>query len=653
MATAPGIHPSVNITEFPVEERRIIYALSECFYVTNADDIKLGTATYRYVITRPADNVAHAIPNAREIIFLFSPYENFEARTLDAYFHVQSSFEDHRINGHFRLLCSLDPNIKLKMQKICIDEPDIPVTIPFTYDELDTKNIRQRVTSAARESYHFRDLFAQRSPLQNDTYFFGRSDILARLRDRISRSENSGVFGLRKSGKTSILLAAQRAAQADGHRFTLLDCQSPSVTSGAWHDVLRLISVNLRKLAGLSTTVQPVGDFSAATAAESFEKAVNDVYSRGKRLSIVAFDEIEHLSPNSGAGNWRNGENAKFLWQTIRSVQQRIPGRISFLIAGTNPQITESRQIAGADNPLLEYVHADYLGGLSDRELQSMCQSIGDLMGMDFEIDAIATLYKSLGGHPYLSRQVCSHIHQNLSIHNRPARVTNTDVSIALGSFDFAPLLDDVLSSLRERYPDEYTLLQWIALGDEEQVAYFIDQDPQFARHLEGYGIIDVIAGRVRPRLELALDYLRRRAKRSELIKGATDRWADISARRGAIEVELRAILRGRIIELFGKAGAADGLRAWLTRRRAEEIEHCSLEEIFSPEDCRLYWSDVMQAMRSDEKYWASRLDASADEIFPRLELINKHRNDAHAKEFKSVAYDQLSDALDWLREAV
>ena len=653
MPTAPGLHPSVRLEEFDVNERRTAYALSSCFYITNARSITLGSATYKYLIMRPAENIEHALPNAREVTFLFSPYDNFEARTLDAYFHIQQSFEDHRINGHFRLLCSKDNNIRLKMQKVCIDEPDIPVTIPFLYDQFLNGDARQIIIGAARESYHFRDLFAQRSPLQNDTYFFGRSAFLAGLRDRMGRAENSGVFGLRKSGKTSILLAAERSAKTDGHRFVFIDCQSPSVSTGNWNDVLRLIASQLRRAAGLSTTPVGLGDFSPSAAAESFEKTINDVYSRGKRLSVIAFDEIEHLSPNSGVERWRSGENSRFLWQTLRSIQQRTPGRLCFLIAGTNPQITEIRQIAGSDNPLLEYIHSQYLGGLSDAEIQLMCQSIGNLMGMDFDIESISDLYKSLGGHPYLTRQVCSFIHQRLSFEGRPTPVLYGDVHNALIKLDFSPLLDDVLSSLRERYPDEYECLRWIATGNIDQVQYFADRDPAFLRHLSGYGLIDVSGNTVRPRMELALEYLRRTASQSELIQQPEQRWAAAAARRGAVETRLRSAIRERSVDRFGKTDAADGIRRCLSRKRSEEVAAHSLDELFLASNSRLYWSDLLSIMESDREYWSLRLSAEFSEISRRMMTINDLRYDAHAKEFSNSDFDALLTNLAWLEEAL
>lgn len=356
MPTNPGRHAAATLSGFDFLEKKIVDNLALHFYITGSDVISFGNATYKYVTMRPSHNIEHAIPQAREFLCLFSPYENFEARTLDAYYRIIERFEPYRINGHFRLLFSQDKEIGGRLTRIFSSEPDIPVTIPLNYEEGASGGLGSTLTRVVRQNYHFRDLFAQRDPLQENTFFFGRSNLLRGLRDRMARGEMSGVFGLRKSGKTSVLLAAERYARADGHRFALMDCQSASVTAAKWNEVLRQIAVILRTQAGLASTPAQLGDFSPLHAATAFEKTINDVFAVGKRVSVIGFDEIEHVSPGSGIPSWRDGENARFLWQTVRSVHQKTGRKFAVIVAGTNPSIVESRKLSGSDNPLLEYI---------------------------------------------------------------------------------------------------------------------------------------------------------------------------------------------------------------------------------------------------------------------------------------------------------
>lgn len=655
MATAPGIHPGVDLDRdgFTVLERNIVYDFARHLYVTRSGCVAVGNSDYRYVSVRPSDHIEHALPNAREFLILFSSYENFEARTLDAYSLAEQDFEERRITRYFRVLLSADKKVIPKLQKICAEEPDIPVTVPIRYDSISSGNSGDLLIAATRENYHFRDLFAQRDPLKEPTYFFGRSELLSGLRDRTSRGENCGIFGLRKSGKTSVLLAVERYAKTDGHRYIHIDCQSAGVTTVRWNDLLKSIAQKLRKLAGLAITPVQLGEFTPSAAADSFERAVNEAYSNGKKQLIIAFDEIEQISPGTGRAHWGEGDDALLFWQTIRSIHQRSKARFAFILAGTNPVILESRKLSGSDNPLLEYVHIDYLPGLTDHEVQGMCNTLGNLMGVNFEVSAVAALYEAMGGHAYLTRQVCSHVHKSKPFTNRPLAIAADDVGQALSSLDFSPLLDDIVMSLKERFPEEYTMLEWVALEDGDQVKYFLEEDAFFARHLEGYGLVVREGEALRPRMRLATEYLRRSAKQSGLVKTPSDRWGVIARRRGEIEVSLRMILRNRLIDLHGKAGALGGLTSVLTKRRGEDLQNCGFDEVFSERDCRLYWSDLISAVRTDREYWERRLGMDSSVLLTLLDKINVYRNDAHAKTMSDAEFDELMGLIDSLAEAV
>jgi hypothetical protein len=282
-----------------------------------------------------------------------------------------------------------------------------------------------------------------------------------------------------------------------------------------------------------------------------------------------------------------------------------------------------------------------------------MCSTIGALMGMEFTVEAAALLYSKLGGHPFLTRQICSHIHKSLPYDSRPIEVDHEIVKSSIEQFDFSSLLDDMLFSLKDRYPDEYDCLQWVALGDQEQIGYFLKHDPRFLSHLEGYGILSVDGERVSPKMGMAIDYIRGRARTSSLVKKQPDRWAYIASRRGLIERDLRFILRNRLIECFGKADAAENLREILTNERAKQIAHCGLDEIFAESDCKLYWSDIMMAIRDDVEYWCERLGMKREELLGQLDFINKFRNDAHARPISDGDFDSLQKSFDALREAI
>lgn len=80
------------------------------------------------------------------------------------------------------------------------------------------------------------DLFSDKNPVREDAFFFGRRDYVNDIVDKYKRGIHSGVFGLRRSGKTSVLLAVQRLLDAQNYRNLFIPCENLSNLS--WHKAL-------------------------------------------------------------------------------------------------------------------------------------------------------------------------------------------------------------------------------------------------------------------------------------------------------------------------------------------------------------------------------------------------------------------------------
>lgn len=144
----------------------------------------------------------------------FSNYEKFEPRTFDAIAEVYRRNEQQfRIDRICSIIISKDKNVIEELHQILKNDIEMQVVVPFRYVELQSGDKTQLITNRFREHFYERDLFAFESPLKKDIYFFGRRDYIHELLSRHNSSENSGVFGLRRSGKTSVLQAVERAAK--------------------------------------------------------------------------------------------------------------------------------------------------------------------------------------------------------------------------------------------------------------------------------------------------------------------------------------------------------------------------------------------------------------------------------------------------------
>jgi len=95
----PGIHPNATLENFNEEEKKIIKKLSSDWYITNSGGtIKLSvTSCYKYFLLKPTAKYQELFNIEREIIVVFSDYNDFEPRTLDAFDYVINQHQELRI----------------------------------------------------------------------------------------------------------------------------------------------------------------------------------------------------------------------------------------------------------------------------------------------------------------------------------------------------------------------------------------------------------------------------------------------------------------------------------------------------------------------------------------------------------------------------
>ena len=164
----------------------------------------------------------------REIIVIFSPFGRFEPRTLDAIDYVSQKHQALRLEKICSIVISKDDNIEDKLQELLKNEKESQIVIPFSYTELINTNDPFFIRNRFKKYFYSRDLFAFESPLKKDLYFFGRNGIINEIVNRHKSNENSGLFGLRKTGKTSLIFGVQRTLSKVDEKSVFIDCQNPS-----------------------------------------------------------------------------------------------------------------------------------------------------------------------------------------------------------------------------------------------------------------------------------------------------------------------------------------------------------------------------------------------------------------------------------------
>lgn len=245
----PGIHPSVELEKFNQEEQQIIRSLGEAFYVTNGGrELIVSGWPYRYVLVKPTEDYVVNFNLQREIPVILSDYMAFEPRSLDVAAEVAKVVPARlRLDRSCQIVVSSDNAIEEKLGELLRDSNLSSVVIPFSYGEFVTKRMNpQSILNRFRKYLFDADLFTTSRPIENDVFFFGRREYALDIATKCKNSSYlCGVFGLRRSGKTSMLFAVKRQLESAGCPVVFIPCQEKLDTLD-WRDALYQVSEEVR-----------------------------------------------------------------------------------------------------------------------------------------------------------------------------------------------------------------------------------------------------------------------------------------------------------------------------------------------------------------------------------------------------------------------
>ena len=315
-----------------------------------------------------------------------------------------------------------------------------------------------------------RDLFAHTYPVFGKR-FFGRDRILAELKDAIVSAKPSGIFGLRKVGKTSLLKECERRATASGDIVVYVDLlRVPAGVNDArwlyWR-IANLLHDQTVNRGHLSTRWKLGGryqdyldvpdDFPVPVAFDADLSGLIGSVAHAKWGTrprvVLLLDEIERILP-------RKLDKSEFtgffdFLSYLRGFAQETR-ELALVVAGANPSVSEISQFNGRDNPVFNFFQEVYLQLLEPNEARAMMRALGRGMGVKFNDSACNSIIDLTGGHPYFSREFCSFLAREYS--ERPLSVTKDKVESVVeryleevGAKDFQEIVD----RLGRDYPEE------------------------------------------------------------------------------------------------------------------------------------------------------------------------------------------------------
>lgn len=676
----PGINPNVNLDKFNDDEKNIIIALGEVLYITNGGkELTVAGSRYRYVLAKPTRDFTVMFNMTREIPIVFSDYVSFEPRSLDVASVVAKIVQSKlRLDRSCQILISNDSNVEIKMLELLKDSNLNSIVIPFSYREILSGQTRHgRIIDRFRKYLFDADLFSTSKPIQNDVFFFGRRDFARDIADKCKQASLSGIFGLRRSGKTSMLLAVKRILENEEYPVVFIPCQS-ELTALNWKDALFQIAKDIKEVLHCSDYLGHCkADYQGNTANISFMEDLNVFLEAQSKPVTLMFDEIESITFDvvSSGPYWREGDSYVQFWNIIRGYCTQHPSRLSILVAGTNPMINEVPAIGqdNISNPMFGQLSASnqgaYLKPFDIDSTKVMINTLGGYMGINFT-DSIATaLTNDCGGHPYLIRLLCGQINKYIREQkkNKPVTVSKGIYEKARSEFETSNDAEGfylmILNILQSCYIKEYNALKILATEGDSQLSQTLGNTELL--HLYGYGLIENNAGNLAIRFDTIERFLQGKYRFERKGLSIEDQKLEINVRFDTAEQKLRSIIKDTMRTILGENEAKKVFFAAMQDSPAvsssaiTQAKEMTYKQLFDPTvNHGCFFSVLITVINKNYSLFSKVFECTKTDTISKLRELNRARQlPAHsapddAEKWNSEDFESFRSAMTWL-EAV
>ena len=560
----PGIHPFAQMSLLNDDEQKIVDFLSKEFYVTKIGaPFSMGNSTFRYCLIKPTQYYSTTFHLSREMVVVFSDYVEFEPRSLDAFSSVLTRIESKlRLErcGHV-FICN-DSNVEEKLLELLRDTNLNSIIIPFSYYEFLRGDMTCDKIQRRFQKYLFEaDLFSETRPIENDVFFFGRRDYAQDIANKCKNNKYSGVFGLRRSGKTSLLYAVRRLLTQEGYESVYVPCNS-ELAALDWNTALYQLVKDMQEVEGKKAHLHSIQEYcdNPNMAVTFFQDDVNIVLGSLSKPFTIMFDEIEYITFNStkGSDSWKNGEGFIKFWNALRGYGLKYPNKLSIVIAGTNPLINEkpSIEINGEqkENPMFgqlsESNQGAYLLPFNIKSTATMVNTLGGFMGLKFKDTVCAKLTSDCGGHPYLIRLLCKSINQYVKSKGtaRPTEISEGIYNTVRPSFEKSNEAQSfytmILLILQENFIEEYNTLKYLAIQKGYGEVLSETQNRDSLMHLLGYGLLDQNEGTYAIKFDVIRRFFQGKFRFEVVGLSDAEKRQEINLRYNEAEIKLRKMIK-------------------------------------------------------------------------------------------------------------
>ncbi|PXW31262.1 UNVERIFIED_CONTAM: AAA domain-containing protein [Williamsia faeni] len=445
-----------------------------------------------------------------EVPIIYSPHDDIQSRTVTRIPEMLGYLPDDRSNytRWLTFLSSSDVRLAFKLDEFS-DATKIFIPLWRKSQDSDAESLIRDMA----KRIHSIDPYTQHGSVTGDQ-FFGRRVLLNSISANVKNQQIPAIFGMRKTGKTSVLMELERqnriaAEESSGTTRTVYVYQDledlPDIDFG---NPVRELMLDLtekirRRLSESKFRTQPLSELNEESSLLEFKRAMQRILhhnsSRNLHLVII-LDEIEYLCP-PGAENGRLTSTSSLVPQffgVLRKLVQESAGgeggRVSLILAGLASASVEARQLYGRENPLFSFAKPYYVSPLTIEDTTDLLQVLGARQGFHWSAGAATLVHTESGGHAILVRELASQATRNIADHGLEiVSIDESAVRSVLPKYQRAvsSQIDQILSHIEKFYSTEWQLLEH--LMSEGGLDEFDEVYPAAINRLENLGIIQLV----------------------------------------------------------------------------------------------------------------------------------------------------------------
>lgn len=431
-----------------------------------------------------------------EVLFLFSPYDDFQRRTFNRLMNEarkEVAAAQQRIYGavrytpdsHLALISSKDPAQDKHIKAWNADRSSsLVASIPGLDGDIDA--VESLLRKSIANVLASRDLYGGKDPVSGRD-FFGRIDTIQTITAELRSGHSVGLFGLRRSGKTSLLRELQYREESAGLALVLTDLESADSIDEVPHQMSRDLVDALREIRQSRANVWlgPESDHQVQTFGALSARLIRVAKQNPDLLFVAAIDEVENLRRLAR----ESPDKVRLFLGALRRAAQATDN-VSLFFTGLTTEFFDQSMIADeVDNPLFGFVDSHFLPPFSKPESAELVGELGSLMMLDWSSEALASVHQFTGGFPFFVRDLSSAV-RKLVLDERPQDsdlASRLDVQQQHVARAYAAWTDDagkkwseILRSLASYHPvmeemlrakSEQQMSEWKGIGIEGDAA--------------------------------------------------------------------------------------------------------------------------------------------------------------------------------------